>query len=110
MPKKDTVWCILSNESISFSIKIKLNKTVDDMKKKIHKERNKTLAKIDSPQLKLYRVEIPGLTTLSNDVLATIVQQKLSEPLIELDVMRQLVEVGVKQDTLIIAKAPTPGK
>jgi Crinkler effector protein N-terminal domain len=110
-----TVWCVLADESILFSIEIESNKSVGLLKKKIYEENKNTpaFAEIAAHHLKLYHVEISGLEDISKDELKTAVTQKLAEHPAELGPKKKLANIfngGPKDETLIIVQSPTSGK
>ncbi|KAF9342352.1 hypothetical protein BGX26_007713, partial [Mortierella sp. AD094] len=54
-----TLWCIIENDTTSFSVTIPSSQTVDDLKKTIHAANTATFKNIDSKALILWKARIP---------------------------------------------------
>jgi Crinkler effector protein N-terminal domain len=87
-PTKWKLFCIVVGGNTSFSVKISPDETVDDLKKKIKKEKEHDFAGFDADRLTLYLVNLPD-----DDDLAKNVKQPLTiEPLTPLKKMTKQVE------------------
>jgi Crinkler effector protein N-terminal domain len=108
-----TIWCILSDESTPFSIKIESGETVDDLKNRIKTVATNKLANTPARHLKLHYIEISNLSKMAEDDIVATVQRKLSERPTELWVMETLADVFngcVKKESLIIVQIPDSGE
>jgi hypothetical protein len=107
-----TIWCVLADETTSFSIEIERNKTVDALKKKIREERKNTLANIDAARLKLYYIEILDFDKMApNDKKKKIKDCPKTKP--EMASKTKLADIfgdEVKEEAYIIAQSPISGK
>jgi len=98
--KKETIWCIIPDQLIPFSIKIESSESVDDLKTKIHEVNKNTFAEIAAHQLKLYHTEISV-----HDDMVKAIKQALSQDPDELEPWKKLATVfngGLKEEAIHI--------